>query len=338
MFAITLLKQKLQAGLQPLRRRKSNKAHVPKRSWTNATSILLCFGLLFGCILTLLSLMAWGMNLVVAFRQISDPAFQAQWASATHSLLTYVITVDYSTATTLVGVLTAGCFTRGMYRLYQAHTKHAWALVPNQRNMPFWPGYKALYSQLGLLGTLFGFIVAFKETTGASPEKILGALGTALWSSFMAIAFAFLICPPIEKLFQLCLRRGNTNSVPGGMVRYDMASLTTALAGLYQQITKVTTALERLEHVGAVENMLREWAALQTDFAVLKGQLNEQQHALAQGLAEQHAGLDALTQKQGELTKQLQQLQRQRRKAGKDQKALGEFIAKLLAQEDDAEL
>jgi hypothetical protein len=72
------------------------------------------------------------------------------------------------------------------------------------KHFPFWSKYVILYVQLGLLGTLFGLIIAFRNISPdqiENTQSILMALGTALWSTFSAIFLAYVICPYLfEKL------------------------------------------------------------------------------------------------------------------------------------------
>jgi hypothetical protein len=151
-------------------------------------------------------------------------------------LLKYIFTVDLSTVTTLLLTVTSISITAGFLRIYRFKkktlTKESEATDKTLReqcnklrtsSFPFWSTYKHTFIYLGLLGTLFAFIIAFsqaqrevsllnnpsiqaetmKETFGedisGSADILLFALGTALWSSFSAITLSLL---PINSFFR----------------------------------------------------------------------------------------------------------------------------------------
>lgn len=104
----------------------------------------------------------------------------------------YISQVDISAANTIIFFLTAWFVYRGIVR-YEAVSegKLAAARVCTP-TFPFPVGFKTLLIQLGLLGTIFAFIIAFSRLSTSSPQQqhvydqaiLIVPLGAALWSSF----------------------------------------------------------------------------------------------------------------------------------------------------------
>lgn len=70
---------------------------------------------------------------------------------------------------------------------------------------PFPTRYKPYYVNMGLLGTIVGFVIAFSDINPRAEGQstvLLDALGTALWSTLTAIFLAYLFCPLIEVAYQ----------------------------------------------------------------------------------------------------------------------------------------
>lgn len=68
-------------------------------------------------------------------------------------------------------------------------------------HFPFPEPYKVYYIQMGLLGTIVGFVLAFAEVDPRAERQsliLLEALGTALWSTLTAIVLAYVVCPVVE--------------------------------------------------------------------------------------------------------------------------------------------
>jgi hypothetical protein len=151
------------------------------------------------------SALLWGINAVFAVEQV----FHVTILGLTPAAIPYLARVDLSTVTPLVLMLTLIAMTRGIWRLdrWLADGKDPRQLW--RPHFPFSPGLRNLLIQLGLLGTIFAFIVAFNDlaaTTAAkaasyNPAVLIAPLGTALWSTFAGIAFAFLVLPPVEAWF-----------------------------------------------------------------------------------------------------------------------------------------
>ena len=91
-------------------------------------------------------------------------------------LLKYLFTVDLSTVTTLLMAVSSISITTGFLRIYQFkrndpvqeststdRTSHEQFRKLNTSSFPFWPTYRHNFIYLGLLGTLFAFIIAFSQ-------------------------------------------------------------------------------------------------------------------------------------------------------------------------------
>jgi len=75
-------------------------------------------------------------------------------------------------------------------------------------HFPFPEPYRSYYVQMGLIGTIIGFVIAFSNIDPAlegQAEVLLAALGTALWSTLTAIVLAYVVCPLVEVLFHTWL-------------------------------------------------------------------------------------------------------------------------------------
>jgi methyl-accepting chemotaxis protein len=163
-------------------------------------------------------------------------------------LAPYIATVDQSTVTTLAFVLTAWRTLNGILLLEAVRAgKRSRASIAAER-FPFSRQFENLLIQLGLLGTIFGLIIAFSDLSGASdgtyqPSKILKPLGTALWSTFVGVGIAFLILPPIEYLFARAKRDTDHPAEPSAQVNELAASLAT----LGQESESTTRGLKGLK-------------------------------------------------------------------------------------------
>lgn len=72
-------------------------------------------------------------------------------------------------------------------------------------HFPFPEPYKVYYIQMGLLGTIVGFVLAFAEVDPRAERQsliLLEALGTALWSTLTAIVLAYVACPVVEGAYR----------------------------------------------------------------------------------------------------------------------------------------
>lgn len=103
-------------------------------------------------------------------------------------------------------------------------------------HFPFPPSYKMYYIQLGLLGTMIGFVIAFSDIDLSAERQslvLVEALGTALWSTLTAILLAYGVCPIVEMVYWR-LRQ------PGALVATDTRS---ALETLRQRTVDAASSL-----------------------------------------------------------------------------------------------
>lgn len=170
-----------------------------------------------------------------------------------------IITVDLSTVTTLLPLLTAGFITFGIMKLYGKTSAKLDIKEKDKVHFPFWSTYKTTFVQLGLVGTLFAFIIAFSQartpaeaTSVAATDMLLAALGTALWSTFSAILLAFAICPVIEIPFRKAMNRGSDNG-ENNSVDKDIESISNTFNTLREKISLTNSAFDNL--AGAIKNL-----------------------------------------------------------------------------------
>jgi biopolymer transport protein ExbB/TolQ len=142
-------------------------------------------------------------------------------------------------------------------------------------HFPFPVTYKTYYVQMGLLGTIIGFVIAFSEIDlGAERQTLvlIEALGTALWSTLTALLLAYGVCPVVELLYQR-LR------APAGRARTDTRS---ALDVLRQRTVDAAQSLAMLtDSANAVSGEL-DLHHLENRIGRIEGKLS----AIGESLAE----------------------------------------------------
>lgn len=216
----------------------------------------------------------------------------------------YVITIDLSTITTFVIMITLACVTLGIWKVFlvvkegiqkeRLSNEHPLPSGKDKINaerldvehFPFWSTYKTFFVQLGLLGTLFGFIVAFKQASGAEgsyePQIIFQALGTALWSTFSAILLAFVVCPVFfEKLLFGYLinvhRLFSVGKTIQSSVEEDIQTVSNRFHSLSERVSATVISLEKFTtevNNLSVQKVLGELSFLQNELRTLKDQIN----------------------------------------------------------------
>jgi hypothetical protein len=125
---------------------------------------------------------------------------------------------DLSVISPVLVLFTALCMATGATLL-------VWPSVWPQRlgspRFPFPSAYRGHFVQLGLLGTIVGFVIAFSSADGrgapggAEPALLLDALGTALWSTLTALTLAYVVGPPVEALYAALRRFRGVTRIPG---------------------------------------------------------------------------------------------------------------------------
>lgn len=198
-------------------------------------------------------------------------------------------------------------------------------LPTTSRCFPFPGSYRGRFVQLGLLGTIVGFVIAFSSIKAGSSENpysiqqskiMLDALGTALWSTLTALILAYVFGPLLEAFMKLLMRlRGATMGTdsPSALERLRESGVQAAasLGELADKAKELGAELD-LQKVGLVmtevQGTLRELST-QTTKLKLKleeanqriGELEEQRHGLEKRVQElddarsrQQAILDAI--------------------------------------------
>ena len=189
---------------------------------------------------------------------------------------------DLSLVTPGLVVFTSSCMVLSAILLIWFPTS---AVRLSSIHFPFPPGYKTYYVQLGLLGTIIGFVIAFSDIElGAERQAmvLVEALGTALWSTLTAILLAYGVCPLVELVYQRLrrprarvaidtrsalevLRQRTVNAADSLATLSDSAN---ALSGeltvrsLHGRIGRIEDALahvaEGLEHLGKMARELKD--------------------------------------------------------------------------------
>jgi hypothetical protein len=173
----------------------------------------------------------------------------------------YISRVDISAANTIIFFFTAWFLYRGIC-LYDAVCKGKLpvAKVWNP-SFPFPQGFKTLLIQLGLLGTIFAFIIAFNRLSVSSPQGqhvhdqaiLIVPLGAALWSTFAGVGFAFVVVPGIQKIFisLMAVKPPREDSA------HEIANLSNTLASFGTTTGATTHAMQQmLERASAINQIL----------------------------------------------------------------------------------
>lgn len=174
-------------------------------------------------------------------------------------LILDIVTVDLSTVTTFLLLVTAVLITSGVKKVYRRTGAKSSIEDGDKIHFPFWPTYKTTFVQLGLLGTLFAFIIAFSQartpaaaSSVPATDTLMAALGTALWSTFSAILLAFVLCPLVEMPFRKALNRDSDNG-KNDSVDEDVESISNTFNALRERISLTNSAFDNL--TGAIKNL-----------------------------------------------------------------------------------
>ncbi|HYO12481.1 MAG TPA: MotA/TolQ/ExbB proton channel family protein [Thermoanaerobaculia bacterium] len=221
----------------------------------------------------------WGLNLLYAIEELSRFSI----LGLAEKDVPYLARVDLSTVTTLVIALTLLAITRGVWSLRRAAGGEPWKVW--HPGLPFSSGFRNLLIQLGLLGTIFAFIVAFDDMASMTRSKEAGSpsydpailiapLGTALWSTFAGIAVAFLVLPPVEALFKKALRAKE------GEAHDEAEAVGSSLAALEQRARDSAAALAGLAQVETFKKVVTLGEGLGEALIRLDGAARELKPAL----------------------------------------------------------
>jgi biopolymer transport protein ExbB/TolQ len=119
---------------------------------------------------------------------------------------------------------------------------------------PFPMRYKIYYINMGLLGTIVGFVIAFSDVNPRAEGQstvLLDALGTALWSTLTAIFLAYMFCPLMEVVYN-GLGRLRFGEIPAADPASQISRLqhrTDAAISAFERLTgSVRTLTGELDH------------------------------------------------------------------------------------------
>jgi hypothetical protein len=150
---------------------------------------------------------------------------------------------DLSVISPALVLFTALCMATGAALLVRPSL---WPQRFGSPRFPFPSAYRGHFVQLGLLGTIVGFVIAFSSADGrgavggAEPALLLDALGTALWSTLTALTLAYVVGPPVEAVYAALRRLRGVARVPG-----DSRG---ALDRLRERSLQASASLEALTH------------------------------------------------------------------------------------------
>ena len=155
--------------------------------------------------------------------------------------------IDFSSVTPFLLALSFGTFT--WYSIMQTffpgkNQIYCWENYPR---LPFRMKYENFYIQMGLLGTLWGFVLIGFRMTGIDPASvktlriIVDGFGTAIWSTLMAVFLCYVVHPACSFCWRLVYR-------PGKPLK-EVASLNNfrdALQKVTKELTDCSPSLEKI--------------------------------------------------------------------------------------------
>lgn len=176
-----------------------------------------------------------------------------------------VFMVDLAVVAQALVSFTAACVVLGIWRVIKNNGPSA-----SSETFPFPTKYRTYYVQLGLWGTVVGFVIGFWNLSGTNeqaPKILLVALSASLWSTLTAITLAYIVCPLTEIFFRsYLLPVPNEDANPLDV----LANQASAAAAALQQLTVTCSTTDMTITLQTVVNQL---ATIQKDLAVMTGQL-----------------------------------------------------------------
>ncbi len=143
-----------------------------------------------------------------------------------------------------LSLVTPGLVLHAGYRLVSG-SRGLFAASPSwvpEPTFPFPRPYKALYVNMGLLGTLVGFVIAFQNPSASLQTQagvLMESLSTAVWSSLTAVALAYGLCPVCELVCQCPFRRPGPATNPFEALSASAASTASALERMADSASKL---------------------------------------------------------------------------------------------------
>lgn len=141
-------------------------------------------------------------------------------------------------------------------------------------HFPFPEPYKVYYIQMGLLGTIIGFVLAFAEVDPRAERQsliLLEALGTALWSTLTAIVLAYVACPVVEGAYRR-LRDATLPPEPAD-TRSALDLLRNRTTAAAEELDALVTTTRRLSEASAALAGQIEDRSVEARLAVAERQL-----------------------------------------------------------------
>ena len=190
---------------------------------------------------------------------------------------------DLSVVSPALTAFTLLCISYGGFLLLRAVPVNR-GRSPGPR-FPFPSAYKGYYIQIGLIGTIVGFVIAFSNINPSlqgQSEVLLDALGTALWSTLTAITLAYVVCPLIEILFQGWLRvRTGYDANPDTLsaieaLRLRTVSATESLDDFARSISALSADMDRLQLKNRLNKLEQGLEELKLDIDSLKHEAKTQ--------------------------------------------------------------
>ena len=184
---------------------------------------------------------------------------------------------DLSVVSPLLTAFTLLCMTYGGFQLLRAAPVNRGR--PPGLRFPFPSAYKGYYIQIGLIGTIVGFVIAFSNINPSlqgQSEVLLDALGTALWSTLTAITLAYVVCPLVEILFRAWLRvRTGYDPHPDTFsaieaLRLRTVSATESLEDFARSISALSTDMDKLQLTNRLSKLEQGVERLRLDIDGLK--------------------------------------------------------------------
>lgn len=246
--------------------------NMKKKKWKEILKKIILWGVLWLPLVlgTIAGFLGWITNVIFGYPKWNILRFQPliEWFKGLQDISLFkelssinLVVVDLSTVTTCLIFLTMLLATIGTTRVMIGNN------LERGEHFPFWPKYVILYVQLGLLGTLFGLIIAFRDISPDQTENtqfILMALGTALWSTFSAIFLAYVLCPYFfEKLlFGRILPHEPGHLGEAGRTEEPIDKLSRSFANLNKEVDKTSEDFNQLSKEIDKHKMARSFSEL----------------------------------------------------------------------------
>lgn len=236
--------------------------------------------------------------------------------------------VDLAVVAQVLVAFTGFWIVKGVWQAFREPMHHV-----TLETFPFPRRYRTYYVQLGLWGTVVGFVIGFVNLSGKSdqaPKVLLAALSASLWSTLAAISLAYILCPAIEFAFQKWLvRLDNTNGDP--MEALGKQAAATAIA-----LERLTAASSAADISLTLQSVINQVLSLQKELAAAAGHLesaNQRISSLESALATARSEITELQWSARDLRKDLDVLDSEkttlRSQMEDSAKSIGEEVAQL---------